>query len=306
MRILTHVPAAADELLRRLLPADEIVPVPDDGPVGDSARGSVLLTTRFPWPNLAATIERDVAWVHVFGTGIDGFPLELVGERVLTCSRGASAVPIAEWCVAMMLAFEKRLPDTWIAAPPLRMYDESLGGLAGRIVGIVGVGSIGTALAARLAPFDTHVLGMRRTDRPCHGIEMVDQLGDLLARSDHVVLAVPATARTRAMLDAAALATMRRGAHVVNVARGSLIDDDALRGALDDGTVAMASLDVTEPEPLPAGHWMYAHPRVRLSPHCSSSSQHGMRALAQLFAENVERRRHGGELRGVIDRQEGY
>src|SRR5262249_2924274 len=129
---------------------------------------------------------------------------------------------------------------------------------------------------------------------------------ELVATADHVVLAAPATRETRHLLDARAFAAMKRGMHVVNVARGALVDQDALRAALDDGTVAMASLDAVEPEPLPAGHWMYAHPRVRLSPHVSWNMPGAAELLLDAFIDNLRRWRDGRPLTGVVDPEAGY
>ncbi len=94
---------------------------------------------------------------------------------------------------------------------------------------------------------------------------MVPTLPEVLDGADHVVIAAPLTDATRHLIDADALALMKPGVHLVNIARGGLVDQDALRVALDDGTVAVASLDAVDPEPLPAGHWMFTHPKVRLS-----------------------------------------
>ena len=99
---------------------------------------------------------------------------------------------------------------------------------------------------------------------------------------------------------------MKPGAHLVNVARGSLVDQDALRVALDGGQLALASLDTVEPEPLPEGHWLYSHPRVRLSPHISWSSPATMSATVSVFAENLARFRAGNELSRLVDPKAQY
>jgi phosphoglycerate dehydrogenase-like enzyme len=99
---------------------------------------------------------------------------------------------------------------------------------------------------------------------------------------------------------------MKPGVHLVNVARGSLVDQDALHAALDDGRVALASLDAVDPEPLPDGHWMYAHPRVRLSPHVSWSMPGAADVLLDAFLDNLRRWRAGEPLSGVVDRAAGY
>jgi phosphoglycerate dehydrogenase-like enzyme len=121
-----------------------------------------------------------------------------------------------------------------------------------------------------------------------------------------VVVAAPATPQTLHLLDADAFAAFKPGVHLVNIARGALVDQDALRSALDDGRVARASLDVVDPEPLPAGHWLYSHPKVRLSPHISWSSPGTIERTVELFADNLRRWREGRPLHGVVDVAAGY
>ncbi|HTY97023.1 MAG TPA: NAD(P)-dependent oxidoreductase, partial [Solirubrobacteraceae bacterium] len=245
---------------------------------------------------IRALLVPSIQWVHVLGAGVEGFPFDSLGARPLTCSRGAAAAGIAEWVLAVMLAWEKSLPESWIQAPPARWNTASLGTMAGRTVGLVGIGAIGSEVARRCLAFDATVVAVRRTTAvsAVPGVEIVSDLHQLLARSDHVVLAAPATALTHRLMDAAAFAALKPGAHLVNVARGSLVDQEALRGALDDGRVARASLDTVDPEPLPAGHWLYTHAAVRLSPHISWSSPHTMPNTLALFVENVRRFRTGG------------
>jgi phosphoglycerate dehydrogenase-like enzyme len=180
--------------------------------------------------------------------------------------------------------------------------------LAGKTLGLVGLGAIGAAVARRALAFDMAVLAHRRraAPSPVAGVEVIDDLAMLLARSDHVVVAAPATARTRHLIGATALASCKQGVHLVNVSRGSLVDQDALRHALDTGQVALASLDTVEPEPLAAGHWLYSHERVRLSPHVSWSAPSTMVDTVALFVDNLRRFRSGEELTGVVDAEAGY
>jgi phosphoglycerate dehydrogenase-like enzyme len=217
-------------------------------------------------------------------------------------------VPIAEWVLAQMLAFEKRLPDSWITDVPATWNTADLGGLDGRTLGLIGLGGIGAAVAARALPFGMRVVARRRTaaPSPVAGVELLGSLDELLAIADHVVVTAPATPDTRHLLDADAFAAMRPGVHVVNIARGSLIDQDALRAALDEGRVAMASLDTVDPEPLPASHWMYSDPRVRLSPHISWSMPGASDVLVATFIENLRRYVAGDPLLGVVDVDAGY
>lgn len=312
LRVLSHV----GRLQGIDLPADladrvEIVPIPTEGALDPGLEGEVLLTSPTRIPNLAEALSRGVRWVHLIGTGIDDFPLELVGDDVvLTNSRGLSAVPISEWVLACMLAVEKRLPDTWLDAPPPRWHvpDPPLGTLDGRSLALVGLGGIGTAVAQRALPFGMRVTAVRRTDAPSPvpGVTLVGTAEEAVAGADHVVVVAPLTDATRGLFDDELFAVMGPGAHLVNVARGPIVDQDALRRALDAGRVATASLDTTDPEPLPEGHWMYDHPGVRLSPHVSWSWPGAFGAMYETFAENVRRHLAGEPLLSVVDPAAGY
>ena len=273
----------------------------------EAAEAEVLATLADEPAAIAAALGPSVRWVHVLGAGVDGFPLDAVGERALTCSRGASAVAIAEFVMATLLAFEKRLPETWVREPPAQWNVADLGSLAGRRLGLVGIGAIGTEVARRALAFDMVVTALRRRPvEPVAGVSLRPDLPSLLSDADHVVVAAPATAATERLFDAAAFAAVKPGVHFVNVARGSLVDQEALLDALDDGRVALASLDAVDPEPLPAGHRLYAHPRVRLSPHVSWSSPRTVERTFELFAENLDRYRRGEPLAGAVDVGAGY
>jgi phosphoglycerate dehydrogenase-like enzyme len=311
VRVVSHVGGPPLEQLRQAFPDVEFVGLDGEEPPPPGLRADALLTLPWGTTNLGAILAGSgIRWVHVLGTGIDRFPMAALGGQTLTCSRGASAVPIAEWTLAQMLAFEKRLPETWITAPPATWAWPAtpLGALAGRTLALVGLGAIGCAVAARALAFDMRVRAVRRTPAPppLEGIEMAASLPALAAAADHLVLVAPATAATRHLLGRAVLAAVKPGVHLVNVARGSLVDQDALREALDDGRVARASLDAVEPEPLPAGHWLYAHPHVRLSPHVSWSIPGAIATLVAAFRENLAAFRAGRPLAGVVDVAAGY
>src|SRR6185369_7097741 len=179
---------------------------------------------------------------------------DLLGDRPLTCSRGASAIPIAEWVLAMMLAFEKRVPEVWIHDVPTKEQQyRHLGALYGRTLGLVGIGGIGAAVAERARPFGMRMRAFRRQAGAAGpaGVEIVHSMAELVASADHVVIAAPATPETRGLFDDSLFGAMKPGAHLVNVARGTIVDQDALLRALDAGRVAAASLDAVDPEPLP-------------------------------------------------------
>jgi phosphoglycerate dehydrogenase-like enzyme len=307
-RVLLHVGGQPAHDLEAAFPDVEFTPVPTEGDLGP-LRADVLLTTAIGGPRLDEVLDLGVEWVHTIGTGVDRFPLDALRPgQVLTCSRGASAVPISEWVLAVMLAFEKQLPEMWTNVVPDRWFRADLGGLHGRRLAILGMGSIGTEVARRARAFGMEVRALRRTTRDSgiDGVESVTSARDAVDGAHHVVIAAPLTDETRHLVDAALLASMREGVHIVNIARGGLIDQDALRVALDSGHVARASLDVADPEPLPAGHWLYEHPGVRLSPHISWSMPESNDLLYATFRANLAHWIAEEPLEGVVDVAAGY
>jgi phosphoglycerate dehydrogenase-like enzyme len=272
------------------------------------SRGSDALVVLGPdRARLERVLTPEIRWVHVLSTGVDGFPFDLMDGRVLTCSRGASAIAISEFVLAAMLDFEKHLPTLWISGPE-QWHETGLGQLHGRRVGLIGIGAIGSAVAIRALAFGMDVVAYRRTPTPSpmEGVALVTSLEDLLPHVDHLVVAAPATPDTHHLLNSLTFGALKPGTHLINVSRGSLIDHDALLDALDHGQVSVATLDVTEPEPLPAGHPLYAHARVRISPHVSWNSPETARCSVGLFTDNVRRHLAGERLDGVVDLASGY
>ena len=323
MKILSHIPfPCLDEHIATIAPNATLDIAADDffknfaGEETDASTGTsdggytCLLTAPIGVPQLEETLQTfpEIRWVHVFGTGMDTFPVKQVGDRILTCARGASAVPISEWVMAMLLAYEKQLTEIWLKEPPEVWHQTNqLGSLAGKTLALYGFGGIGQAIAKRALAFDMQVKAMTRQSKiDVDGVEQVFDLHALVEDADHIALAAPATASTREVIGSDVLAAVKPGAHLVNIARGSLINAGALREALDNETLAMASLDVVEPEPLPDGHWMFEHPRVRLSPHISWSDPNAFTKLLDSFLENLRRYIHDEPLLGRVDVDAGY
>ncbi len=308
LTVLSHVPIQVLAPLLKRFPDVSVVQIPENEPVPAGVRGEVLLTQAWGAPNLVEAMARGVRWVHAYGTGVNRFPFDALGGVPLTCSRGGSGIPIAEWVLAVMLAFEKRLPDAFVHDASAWRYRE-LGSLHGRTLALVGFGGIAREVAKRALPFGMRIRALRRSEGGAmHGVELVRSLPDVLAGADHVVVAAPATAETHHLIGREALRLVKPGVHLVNVARGALVDQEALREALDDGRVACASLDVTEPEPLTAGHWLYTHPRVRLSPHISWNMPGSLEILLEPFLDNLARWKAGKSLleRDLVDLTRGY
>jgi phosphoglycerate dehydrogenase-like enzyme len=254
-------------------------------------------------------------WVQIASAGIDSFPHWLTQGRIVTCGRGDAATPISEYVLSALLHYERRI-DThsprsaaeWqnIVAPLRRA--PTTGSLHERVLGLAGFGAIGHAIAARARAFGMSVHALRRgawTDNIA-GIRPVASLAELFQQSDHLVLAMPLTAETRGIVNTDVLRHAKPGLHLLNVARGALVDQDALLRALDAGRPAFATLDVTVPEPLPDEHAFYTHPRVRLTPHISWVGPDVRDNLVRRIRENLSRYLNGIPLLDTVDSRRGY
>jgi len=258
-------------------------------------------------------------WLHCSGHAVGHFPLADLAARgiVVTNSRGIQAVPIAEHVMACLLALARRLPETLsdqqerIWRPNTYVGEASPWLLAGRTIGVIGVGTIGEAIAARAKAFGMHVIGLRRSparEVPAGFDEVVGPVDRdrLLAAADVVVLAAPLTSETHRLLDAAAIARMKSGAVVINVARGQLIDERALAEALEAGRLGGAVLDVFTSEPLAPDSPFWSLPNVIVTPHNSGFRTGHFDAVIDLFSENLTRFERGVELLNRVDLQTGY
>jgi phosphoglycerate dehydrogenase-like enzyme len=295
--VLCGIPPALDRIRSRF-PDLDIVDVSQGVP--DGVRGDVLFGG---WgPHAVAAMAAGVRWVQLSGTGVDGIPEEVRAAEVLTSARGASAVAISEYVLAVMCASARNLPQNWLAEPPKHWNFQAASTLSGATLCLFGFGGIGQRVARLALAFEMRVLALRRTDAPSpvEGVELVRSFEELAAVADHLVLAAPATELTRHAVGASTLSLVRPGLHLVNIARGSLVDQDALRSALDDGIVARASLDVADPEPLPAGHWMYDHPKVFLTPHASWAGPPLFDKATEIFCDNLGRYMMGEPLSGEV------
>ena len=306
VRVFDTMGLAVDRL-RTEFPEVEFVDASNGPP--DAAVEAEVLFGGWDDAKVVPLLDRGVRWIQLPGTGIDGVSRDVL-DRVatVTCARGASAIPISEYVLATMLAFEKGFPDFWLHEPPERWNYQRMDSLAGKTVALVGLGGIGTAVAKRALAFEMQVRAMRRTatPSPIAEVDVVTSIAELVDGAHHVVLAAPGTEKTARILDADAFGAMRDGVHVVNIARGTLVDQDALRAALDSGKVARASLDTVDPEPLPEGHWIYEHPRVFLTPHSSWASRDLVGAAIDIFCANLRRYLDGEPLLHVVDVAEGY
>jgi phosphoglycerate dehydrogenase-like enzyme len=308
--------------IRAAAPGSRLVSVSLEGR-SDSSLDDVEVLLRGPMP--AASFDRllgrcpRLAWVHSATAGVERLlTAEAAGRHlIITNARGVFSEPIAEYTMMMILAVVRRLPEllelqrerTWQPLPARELPQVT--------IGIVGLGSIGRAVARLAAAFGAQVIATRRDpDRRSdadgalpEGLARIlshEQLPELLATSDFVVLALPLTPETDKLMDARRLALMKPGAWLINVARGRLIDQSALVRTLRSGRLGGAVLDTLWEEPLPASSPLWDAPGLIITPHTSWSSGRVLDRSIALFCDNLQRFRDGRPLLNVVDPHAGY
>lgn len=254
---------------------------------------------------------RSLRWIQAASAGVDGllFPELVDSEVVVTNAHGVFDRPIAEHVTAMLLLFAKDLRGVLERQRRREWRPRDTETLEGKRLLVVGVGSIGRAIARTAKAFGMMVRGVGRTTRPdaLFGTVMgVDELHDALRWADVVVDALPATPATHHLFDAEAFAAMNPWVRFVNVGRGSTVDEAALIEALRAGRIAAAALDVFETEPLPPDSPLWELPNVVITPHVAGDVAGWREAVVELFVENLERYLTGEPLKGVVDKRLGF
>ena len=273
---------------RDLVEGRAIAVGPDDADLGTAA--AVLAGAKRTWDADAFALGQSLRVISRIGIGYDNVDVAAANAAgVIVCNApDAPSVSTAEHTLMLMLAVVKSLPA---------QIDRAREGLPGAttgialeldstVLGLVGYGRIARRVGAAARAMGMHVLASDPYLTEAEGCELVG-LDEVLARSDVISLHAPAVAETRHMINAASLATMKRGVYLVNCARGGLVDQDALLAALDSGQVAGAGLDVTDPEPLPVGHPLLHHPNVIVTPHVASATVAGRRRLYEHAIDNA-------------------
>jgi phosphoglycerate dehydrogenase-like enzyme len=311
--------ATVSEELARSVTIRHVVVGKSPVPPEDAADTLVLWRYHLPADLVSDVIGELPAlrWVHSDYVGIEDLPIGALRGRGIALSNGAgiSARPMAEWVVLAILAAAKQLPrfvrqsdvGTWDMGAPLAE-------LSGAVVLVLGLGAVGTAAAGFLEPFGMDVRGCVRRPRPTsdplpRGVSRLvvgDAWREHLGEADYVVCALPLTPDTAGILDAAAFAAMRSGAWVVNVARGALMDHDALVAALDAGAIGGAVLDAFEREPLPPDSPLWGRPDVLVLPHVTWSTSHTTGDFKTRFAAQLARWLAGDQPADLVDLGAGY
>lgn len=281
-------------------------------PLSERTRGVVWLSNKdadaFP-PVLEA--HPGIGWVQLPFAGVDAFAGILASENrpglVWTSAKGAYAQPVAEHALVLSLALLRVIPKRVRARSwATEQEGRSLYGLE---VVIVGAGGIALDLMRLLEPFGVRVTIVRRSSAPVEGAARTvtaDQLRSVLPSADLVVVAAALTGSTRHLFGPEEFAVMKPTAYLVNIARGGLVDTEALLDALRSGALAGAGLDVTEPEPLPDGHPLWDEPRVIITPHQADTPEMTAPLLAERIRLNVQAFLGDGRFVGVVDPVAGY
>jgi phosphoglycerate dehydrogenase-like enzyme len=271
-----------------------------------------VLVVSMMWKNELLDTAKRLRFIQSISAGTDQYDKQLLRERGVrvASAAGVNAQAVAEHTMALILALSRRLPearDNQHAKHWRGMIGDIAGRefeLAGKTLLVVGMGRIGSRLARLAKAFDMRVFATKRD--PAAGAEGADavagtdRLHEMLGQADIVALTCPLTPQTENLIDAAALAAMRPGAHLVNVARGRVVDEPALIQALQGGRLAAAALDVTREEPLPAASPLWGMPNVLITPHTAGETRAYEDNVIDILLENLDRLWRGEPLRNEV------
>jgi phosphoglycerate dehydrogenase-like enzyme len=306
------------ENLRKRWPEMNVVHAPDydrvaqEIPDADIFVGSILKPAEF-------VLAKKLKWVHSTSAGVGQllYP-ELRNSGVtLTNASGVFSIPMAEHTIGLLLALTRNFPDAvrqqdrevW-SQQQLWDKPQHLSEVNGAVILIVGYGSIGREIGKRAHALDMRVWGVTRSGKgdATHAEKMLPatEIRQALPEADFVVLCAPATADTQTLIGADQLKQMKRGARIVNLGRGSLLDESALIAALENGTLSGAALDVTEAEPLPTNSPLWHAPNLFITPHTSALSDRLWHRETALLMDLLERWFDGSELVNRVDFTSGY
>ena len=281
-----------------------------------AADAEAILFADFDGELLARTLPsaRGVRWIHSLWTGVESIlkPELLDHPATLTNGRGAFRRPLADWVAASMLFFAfdlRRVIEQQERGVWQPFVSSTLGG---HTLGIVGYGAVGSAAAERAHGFGMKIAALRRRRELFDGDPLVDrsydsnQLGELMAVSDYVLVAAPLTAETRGMIGETQINAMKRTGVLINIGRGPVVNEPALLRALESGRIRGAALDVFDTEPLPPDHPFWKMQNVLLSPHTADRVEGFLEPAFECFFENLEKFRMNAPLINVVDKQAGY
>ena len=271
----------------------------------------ILLTWDLPTAKLAEVAPR-LKWIHCIGAGVEHLcPMDWLPEGVtVTNNKGAHADKAGEFALMAVLMLHNRMPAILTNQRSARWNSLFSTPIEGKTVGLVGVGSIGGGAAAQLDKMPVHIIGVSRHGKAhphVHEMVAMDQLDAVLPRMDYIFVSLPATPETRGLFNRERLQSLRAGAGVINVGRGSTFDYDALANLLASGHLSGAIIDVFDEEPLPQDSPLWAAPNFVVTPHVSADDGDSYVPITlELFFDNLRRYLDGQPLRNVVRPELGY
>jgi phosphoglycerate dehydrogenase-like enzyme len=314
IKLLIYPPEAPElpGMIRQAVPGVDVVVAEDEAQARREIADADALYGRVDRDLLAAA--KKLRWIQSPAIGLERtmFPELIAHPVVMTNPRGIFSDDIADHVLALLLSFARHLPrlsryqigHNWHPEDYVPIH------LADATVGIFGLGGIGSAVAKRVAAHECRIIAVdaRRTEKPPEVAELwgPDRLPDLLRQSDFVVIAAPETPETRGRFDAAALATMKSSAYLINIGRGKIVRLDALVDALRQGRIAGAGLDVFEIEPLPPDNPLWAMENVIITPHIAGFGEHIAGRRHQVLLENLRRFVNGEPLMNVVEKERWF
>ena len=310
--VLGRFGGMGDELPKQL-PGEDIVVLREGDDVATAAAVECAIGTN-NGQRVAELLRAasKLRWYHSIGAGVEGLVgvKELRSGRVtLTNNSGSYDVQIAEHVMALVLAAAKRLGRYRDQQARQEWKEHQQDELRGATMVVYGIGSIGAEAARMAAAFGMKVIGVRRSGGAVPGASRIvppDRLADAAAEADYLVVAAPLTPDTRGAISRDVIARMKKTAWIINIARGAIVDEEALVDALRDGRLGGAGLDAFTVEPLPKDHPLWSLENVIVTPHSSNSSPRLRERTFALFAENLKRFKADQPLLNVVDLEAGY
>lgn len=262
-------------------------------------------------PRLLFPRARRLRWLHLFSAGAESalYPEMLASDVLLTCAKGAHAIPMAEHAIMFMLMLQRHMGQFLRWQREHRWGREWLHELTGKTLLIVGLGAVGREIARKAKAFDMRVFGTKRNPATVPNVDRVggpDALRALLPEADFVVVTAPNTTETRGAIGQGELRLMKQDAFLINVSRGAVVDQGALERALHDGWIAGAGLDTVALEPLAADSPLWDMENVFITPHNSAATWNIGQRIVDRFCENLRRFLRGEPLLNLVDKQAGY
>ena len=312
MKIVMHDPLSLDEYLASVqdaAPSAEIVVASKDNLAEELSDAEIFFGFHSPEVFRQATKLR---WIQATSAGIEALLApELVERRlIITNASGLYSSPVAETAWALTLALFRRIPTFLRQQQEHRWEVQTPGDLGGSVAGVIGLGGIGSHYARVAAAFGMRVVAVDRHQPPkpdfVESLWPIDRLNNLLEMSDVVLISCPLWAESRHLINRDTLAQMKPTAYLVNIARGGIVEENALLEALQSGQIAGAGIDVCETEPLPTESPLWEAPNLILTPHFAGVSGHRLRRLTKLFCENLRHYQKGEKLVNEVDQDKGY